>query len=186
MMKILNNARRQAMVLMRGLDRAAASSKARVKARPAGSGLRARLRSGEEGQSLVEFALVMSMVLLPLMAFFFTLSMALDHRLQLDEGVSNGGRVLALQRGQTDPCAATITAIEAAAPGLTPASFSFTFVISGPGGGSYTTTCPTTTTVYMTSGDNAEVEVTYPYTLNIYGAPVAAGTFHSNITEVTQ
>ena len=188
-MKILGILHRQAMLIMRGRNRAVIS-RAPGCILPGFSLTRSSLISREEGGSLVEFALVLPMVLC-LMTGIFAFSIVLDQKLQLDEAVSAGGRFLALERGDTDPCKSTASLISNSAPSLTPGSLNFTFVISGSGGGTYTgtvstVTCPISTTVYMTQKDNAQVTVTYPYELGIYWMKFTSGKFSTSVTEATQ
>ena len=76
---------------------------------------------GETGGAMVEMALVMP-VMLCLITGIFSVSMALYQKLQLAEAMSSAGRVLAADRGATDPCADTVAAVDAAAPGLATSS----------------------------------------------------------------
>src|SRR5580700_6007189 len=71
----------------------------------------------EHGGALVEMALVMP-VMLAMLTSIFSFSVVLYQKLQLGEAVSNAGRVMALERGDTDPCATTASSIYAAAPAL--------------------------------------------------------------------
>ena len=94
---------------------------------------------GESGGALVEMALVMP-VLLCLMTGIFSISTALYQKLQLAEALSSGGRVLAADRGATDPCADAVTAIDSAAPGLGTTSIGLTIKINGNSYGTGTST----------------------------------------------
>src|SRR5664279_4854272 len=70
---------------------------------------------GDHGGALVEMALVMP-IMLAMLTGIFSFSVVLYQKLQLGEAVSNAGRVMALERGDTDPCLTTANAIYAAAP----------------------------------------------------------------------
>ena len=85
---------------------------------------------GEQGSALVEMALVMP-VMLMMLTGIFSFSVVLYQKLQLGEAVSNAGRVMALERGDTDPCATTASAIYAAAPALAKANLTLTFTLGG-------------------------------------------------------
>ena len=73
--------------------------------------------SGEQGQSLVEFTLILPMLLL-LATGIMVFGMAMNNYLQLTNAVSVGARTVAINAGVTlDPCATAANAIIAAAPG---------------------------------------------------------------------
>ena len=78
---------------------------------------RARLRSrNERGQSLVEFALCLPLLML-LVTGMITFGIALHDYLEMTDAVSVGARLVAISRGQTtDPCATSATAVYNAAP----------------------------------------------------------------------
>ncbi len=86
-MKKLSNLRGQTAALLHGFCRAAVFCKACMKARSAGGRLRAFLHSDGEGQSLVEFAIVLPLMLLVL-TFMFSISMAMISYEQLSSAVS--------------------------------------------------------------------------------------------------
>jgi hypothetical protein len=75
-------------------------------------------------------------------------------------------QTLSISRGQTtDPCATAVTAFESAAPFLNSKSLSFSFAFNG---GTLTseTSCSSQSLV---AGQAAEVQVTYPCNLQVYG-----------------
>lgn len=120
-------------------------------------------RKGQAGSSLVEFAYVAPFLIMLFLALV-VFTVALSHYLTLTNATTVGAQRLAASRGQTtDPCATTVSAVEAAAPNLTASSFTFYFAYNG---GSLTkeTSCGTQTLV---EGQSAEVEVTYPCNLTI-------------------
>jgi hypothetical protein len=150
------------------------------------SRMRAWSRSGSEGNALVEMALALP-VMLVLMTSIFAFALVTNQKLILTEAVSTGGRVLAVDRGDIDPCKTTANAIYAAAPGLTPGSFTLSFSLNG--GTPTGATCPgmgNTPNPNLISGDNAEITAQYPCSLIVYGKNWGTCTLQSQITEVVQ
>ncbi len=89
-----------------------------------------RSGAGEEGQALVEFALVASMLLVVVtgILIFGIFEMQL---MSLTEGVNSAGRVLAVSAGLTlDPCAAAAQAVQNAAPLISPSNLSYQIVLN--------------------------------------------------------
>jgi len=142
----------------------------------AGAGTLARLAhllvSEEEGASLVEFAIVSSMLLLPLTTFIFSFGTFMTHQMQLINAVDIGARTLAVNGGITlNPCSVASSAIIAAAPGLDPSQMTFTYSLNGvPYSG---TTCASATLLTgaaanLAGGTTATVTASYPCTLLIF------------------
>jgi Flp pilus assembly protein TadG len=92
----------------------AASGGVTGKARSAGGRLLALLRRGEEGQALVETALVFSILLLPLVAGIFVLSIAMYQKMLLETATNQGVQTLALDQNVSplNPCTDATTAIQ--------------------------------------------------------------------------
>ena len=133
----------------------------------------ALLRRGEQGQSVVEFALIAPMLLL-LATGIMVFGLAMNNYLQLTNAVSVGARTVAINAGVTlDPCATAANAITAAAPGLNPANFTFSYTFSG---NSYNSnTCASSSfnsgaAKDLASGSTATVTATYPFNLSVFGA----------------
>jgi Flp pilus assembly protein TadG len=151
--------------------------------------LRAALRT--EGSSLVEMALTLPVVLI-IMTGIFALSIGLNQRLQLTEAINAGGRTLALDRGDPDPCTTTSNVIYAAAPGLAKANLTISYNLNGvksPGTQGTTTACDASGTAAnpnLVLGKNAAITVTYPCTLIWYKTNMGACTLTSQITEQVQ
>ncbi|MGC2613567.1 MAG: hypothetical protein WA354_06010 [Terracidiphilus sp.] len=165
----------------------------------------ARVRSWsgfrEEGQALVELALVSSVLLLAVTGImvFGIFEMQI---MALTEGVSSAGRVLAVSGGITlDPCAAAVSAVQNAAPLLSPGSLSYQIVMNPtPSQGSTTnhsytqTSCSSTSTTtgppsYLYSGGTVSVTATYSKcSLNFFGGKLLPGgcQISQTITEVVQ
>jgi len=146
-----------------------------------GAGLCLRLRKrSEEGGALVEMALVLPILMLVLTGIF-SFGIAMANYMQLTEAVDVGGRQLAISRGMSgDICAAAVTAVQNAAPSLNPSLMTFTIVLNGDNVGG--TTCNTAAAVadlkaapLATPPGSAQVTVTYPCNLAIYGKNLLPG-----------
>jgi Flp pilus assembly protein TadG len=148
----------------------------------------ARLRSGSEGNALVEIAVTMPVVFM-LLTGIFSLTIALSQKVQLAEAISNGGRVLAVERGDTDPCTVVTQAIKNTALGLDSSKMTLTYTLDGHAYGAGTTSCPGSgggPNSYMVEGQTATVSATYPCFLTVYGAPLMSCSLGSQISEVIQ
>ncbi len=126
----------------------------------------ALLQSESEGNSLVEMALALP-VFLAVVTGIFAFGIAFNNELTLSNAVGSGAQYLQQIRSTTtDPCADTLSAIEAAAPGLQGSNISLTFNFNG-----------TAASGNSCAGDEADlvqgapvtVTATYPCTLSIYG-----------------
>jgi Flp pilus assembly protein TadG len=135
------------------------------------------------GSAIVETAVALPVILL-LMTGIFSFSIALHQKLTLAEAVSNGGRVLAAERGDTDPCKTTTTAIYAAAPTLSKSNMTISYTLNGVAVGSGVTTCSGTTN--MVAGQSAEIVATYPISISVYGKSFGSFPLTTQITEVVQ
>jgi Flp pilus assembly protein TadG len=132
----------------------------------------------DEGQALVETALVLPIILLSVMGIL-TFGIFTMQIMSLNEGISSAGRVLAVSAGQTtDPCSLAATAIQNASPLLNPSNLSYTFTLtpSGSSAASYTgASCSSTSTTTgmagsLVSGGTAQVSATYSNcSLKFYG-----------------
>jgi Flp pilus assembly protein TadG len=116
---------------------------------------------------LVEIALVLP-ILLAIVTAICAFGVAFNNQLTLTSAVGAGAQYLQLIRtSTTDPCASTLTAMENAAPNLTPSSISLTITMDG-----------TTVTGDTCAGDQSDlvqgqpvtVSATYPCALPIYGS----------------
>ena len=137
----------------------------------------------KQGQSLIEFTLVMPILLLT-MTGMLSFGFALHNYLVLTNGVTAGAQLLAISRGQTtDPCATASGAVDNAALGLTAASLSFTYSINGT---SYSGTTCAAAASNMVQGAAAQVTATYPCTLAIYSMNISSCTLRSQTTEIIQ
>lgn len=123
-----------------------------------------------EGNAILETALMMPIVLLILTGIFY-FSIALFQKMQLAEAVSIAGRYLAVDRGDTDPCKSTATQLYSAAPGFTQSKMTLTFTLNGTVTNG--ATCPGSgglANANMVSGGTGQVQATYPCTLSFFPA----------------
>ena len=138
-------------------------------ARRAGRWLRSLLRGSEEGQSLIEFALI-SPLLLTMMLGMYSLTMALYSYEQLSYSAFNAAQQVGAGRGLlTDPCATVATEVPAGLPAWTAAKFTYTLTITdssgvahqyGPSGSSFTCTAGAAN---MAQNEPLKVGVSYTY-----------------------
>lgn len=144
----------------------------------------------EEGQSLVEFALVAPILIAVVMAIF-ELGIAFNNQLTLTQAVGAGAQRLQTIRTATnissDPCAAVLSVIEGAAPQLSPSSITLTVTANGTQLGG--TSC---------SGDQSDlaqgapvtVEATYPCNITLFAVKLdhlSAMNLNCNLTaQVTE
>jgi Flp pilus assembly protein TadG len=161
----------------------------------------ARIRSwsDEEGQALVEFSLVAS-ILLVVVTGILIFGIFEMQVMSLTEGVNSAGRVLAVSAGlTTDPCNLAAQAVQNAAPSLKPASLSYTVVLNpSPGvtaNQTYTgSSCSSTSTTtgaagYLATGGNVTVTASYSQCgLRFFGKNLMPNgcSISSTITEVVQ
>ena len=161
------------MVDMHMGSRTAASPGVRVEARSGAKQALARARD-EQGQALVEFALILSL-LLALLLGIIVLGVAFNNYLTLTNAVNMGAQALSISRGETtDPCMTTSQAVYAAAPNFTQANLQFTIVLWTSSTTSTTVgpvanpTCSGDQTL-LTAGQQAAVTVTYPCKIKFFG-----------------
>jgi Flp pilus assembly protein TadG len=144
----------------------------------------------EQGQAMVETALVLPVLLL-VVTGILTFGLAFNSYVILTDATNIGGRALAISRGATtDPCATASSAVIAAAPLLTPANLSFSFVLNGTTYNGTSCSSGSTTTgaaANLVQGSNAIVTVTYPCSLAVYAASYASNCLlQAQITELVQ
>lgn len=142
----------------------------------------------EEGQTIVEFAFGIPVLLLVVTAIF-SFGYALNNYLQLNDAVGAGALALAESRGSTDPCNQASSAAFVGAPFLLQSSLTFTYQFydsTGKStGGAAGTSCPSAAG-YLVAGGTAQITMTYPATIAIYGANIFQGTMTAQTTETIQ
>jgi Flp pilus assembly protein TadG len=114
--------------------------------------IRFRFSRHDDGQVLVETALVLPIFLLivtgTLIFGIFTMQM-----MGLTEGVSNAGRVLSVSAGNTlDPCSLAATSVQSASPGLGSSGLSYSITLTPQGGTAATYSGATCSSTDTTSG----------------------------------
>ncbi|MGA2833966.1 MAG: TadE/TadG family type IV pilus assembly protein [Terracidiphilus sp.] len=176
-MKKLNDLRTRTKALVCGFCRSGAFCRASVKSRGIGSRSRVRLRFGDEGQSLVEFALMVPIFLMVLTGII-EISFAMWNFQSLNQGTDAAARLLA-DGGETnntngtsilgDPCQSAFQQITNLSTGLNPNKITVTYTLNGttigPFAGTSANTCAGDETL-LGSG-NITVAATYP--CNIFG-----------------
>ncbi len=162
----------------------------------------------EQGQSLVEFALIFT-VLMPVVLGIIVFGLAFNNYLEITHAANNGAQVLAFSRGGTqDVCLAATQAITAAATNLNPSNITTTINIfppatvstSNPNGspclgtpslspsGTGVFSCPAkgnngSGQSYLQGTGCVQVKVTYPCNLVVYGMNL--GGSNCNLTTQT-
>jgi Flp pilus assembly protein TadG len=132
---------------------------------------------------LVEFSLIMPVLFLA-MTGILSFGMTMHDYLTLTNGVNYGAQVLSMSRGQTtDPCATAVAAVEGAGPSLVSANLTFTYSINGT---SYSGTSCTAAAANMLQGVTAQVTVSYPCVLAVYGMHAPACGLKSTTSELIQ
>jgi Flp pilus assembly protein TadG len=184
MMNMLNDLHARAVALICAFDSAVPASKASCKSRSAGMRVHLRLRTDDEGSSLVEFAIVLPMLVLFLTGIF-SIGTAFEHQQSLVQAVGIAAAQLSQSRTTSvDPCAETWKAIKQAAPNLNPASLSVTITMNGSSAATNATSC-TGSLAALTSAQPGSVTVlaTYPCSVQLAGVTVAPITCTATTTE---
>ena len=125
-----------------------------------------RRRLDEHGQAMVEFALALPL-LLTLLVGSVEFGVAFNNDLQLTYATDAAAQLLSISRGQTtDPCQTTSQAVYSAAPYLNQSNLNFTIVL---GGHSFTAPSCSGGQQYLVESQSAQVKVTYPCNLKLFG-----------------
>jgi Flp pilus assembly protein TadG len=118
----------------------------------------------EEGQTLVEFALVAPVLLLILFGIV-QFGIAFKNSIVVTDSVRAGARKAAVSRSASDPTGAARQAVVSAAGDLDAAKLKVDVRST------------------WVAGDKVTVTATYPYKINILGIVVASGDLHSTTVE---
>jgi Flp pilus assembly protein TadG len=124
-----------------------------------------RIRKNEDGQALVEFALLAPILFLILFGII-QFGIAFKDSMALTDAVRTGARKATVSRSVADPVSATTAAVDGAATDLDTSKLNVTV------------TAPP-----WQPGATVTVTATYPYSINILGIVVASGDLHSSTTE---
>jgi len=124
-----------------------------------------RVIRDQRGQSIAEFALVLPLLMLILLAILQFGVLFRDY-LAVTDAVRAGARKAAVSRGAPSPNTACENAVKSAASDLN--------VVD-----QLVVTCTST----WAAGEDVEVEATYPFEIDILGMVVKSGRFSSSTTE---
>jgi Flp pilus assembly protein TadG len=117
----------------------------------------------ERGQTMVEFALVLP-VLVTVLLGIFQFGVTFKNYLQLTDAVRSGARTAAVSRLAADPVGTTVSQVKTAAGDIAP-------------------DMTVTVTSDWVHGDDVVVKATYPYSISLFGVVVTSGTLSSTTTE---
>ena len=120
-------------------------------------------KKSERGQTMVEFAIVLPVMLMVLFAMI-QFGITFKNYLSLTDAVRAGARVAAVSRQAPDPVGAATTKVYAAAADLDTSKLNVSVVST------------------WEPGEKVAVTATYPYSINVLGVVVKSG----NLTSVTQ
>lgn len=159
---------------------------------------RPRIRTGsEKGQATIELAIALP-ILLVLVTGIATFGIAFANYLSLQNAVSIGALQLAVSRANTtNPCSLAASTVQAALPnGMVAGNLTFTLVLNGVSYGPYTgvsgASCSSSSNTTgaagnLVQGQNAQLIVSYPCNLSVYGKNYAPScTLSSQVTELVQ
>jgi Flp pilus assembly protein TadG len=170
------------------------------------TGLRARGQAGESGQSLVEFAIVIPVLVLVVFGIV-QFGVLYNSYIQLTNAANTGARLFSIERGQANPCQDVLTAVDNAAASLNNSTLivTMTSYTATSGAGSLSTTtwtgnstsnpvaassCPWTpsysTPGTMVSSDPATISVSYPYSLSFLGLKINSGSLSVGAIEAIE
>jgi Flp pilus assembly protein TadG len=184
----------QTKALKRTLKRAAESIGVRVAYQPIGRRIRALLRTGEQGSSLVEFALLLP-PLLAILTGILSIGVAFNNDVMLTNAVNQGALSVQASAGYlTDPCNTAAQAIIASAPNLANAgsngvqvSMSINNGASNYGPSPASGFSCNSGAVALTQGTSVTVSATYPCKLGVYGMNFSGGCqLSAQTTELVQ
>jgi Flp pilus assembly protein TadG len=119
----------------------------------------------EDGQTMVEFALVIPVLCLVLFAVI-QFGILYNNYVTLTDATRIGARKAAVSRHEANPVAATVAKVENAASDLDLAKLDVTVSASG-----------------WEHGEDVTVAATYPYKIDLLGFVVASGDLRSETTE---
>jgi len=132
-------------------------------------------RRNENGQAMVEFALVAPILFLILFAIV-QFGIVFMNSIALTDAVRIGARKASVSRASANPALATQAAVLGAANDLDKSTLSGRISITGPDGNPIDW-------AHVPQGSSVTVTATYPYSINILGIVVASGDLHSATTE---
>jgi Flp pilus assembly protein TadG len=184
-MFVMNGFGRRARKLSQGNSLIADSKGLRARIQPVEARIGTFLRSGEDGQALLEMWIVLPMLLI-LLTGVFTFGIAFINKMTLANAVGQAAVALqssrANQTSDLDPCDIAFKTLSATANTLKPSQITMTITFNslGANSGSPTSVTGSTcsgswSTFQGTQTETNIVAATYPCNLAIYGRSFAAG-----------
>lgn len=131
-----------------------------------------RIRKAQEGQAMVEFALVIPLLLL-LIFGIIQFGILFNNYLTLTDAVRAGARQASVSRTLPTPVATTTARVQGSAAGLDKNKLEILVTAFNPADGSAT----------WAQGGDVTVEAKYPYHINLFGFVVMSGKIQSKTTE---
>lgn len=119
---------------------------------------------GEDGQTAVEFAIVVPILLLVVFAIV-QFGMVFNNNITLTDAVRSGARVATVSRLAADPTGTVVTRVRAAAVNLHAADLNVSVAST------------------WTHGGDVTVTATYPYSISLLGLVVKSGRLESTTIE---
>lgn len=155
----------------------------------------------EDGQSLVEFGIVVPLLLLVLTGIF-SFGIIFNQYQILTNATNSAARAFALSAGgaanststapSADPCAYVATIVQSDVPGMNTANLNYTIVYTVNSTSTATTytgtgsTAPTCANLVMNQSDTVQVTVTYPVSALLYSWTSKSYTLTATSTEFVQ
>jgi Flp pilus assembly protein TadG len=124
---------------------------------------RTNIRS-ERGQTMTEFAIVLPLLVVLVFAIV-QFGITFNNYVTITDAARAGARVGAVSRQSSDPTGACTTAVKNAAANLDPSKLSVS--------------CSSSWSI----GSDVQVDVTYPYSISLFGMPVMSGTLRTTMKE---
>jgi Flp pilus assembly protein TadG len=124
----------------------------------------AKGHNDEQGQAMVEFALVLPILVLLLFSVI-QLGMVYKNYLALTDAVRAGARKAAVARLSSDPQGTAVSAVDAAAADLDASKLGVQVDST------------------WQQGQDVTVSASYPYDISVLGIVVKSGTLHTTVTE---
>jgi Flp pilus assembly protein TadG len=131
-----------------------------------------RIGRAQDGQAMVEFALVLPLLLL-LVTGIIQFGILFHNYVTLTDAVRAGARQAAVSRTLPDPVGAATSRVKSSAAGLEGSDIVVTVTPYNPGDGTAT----------WVQGGDVTVKATYPYRIAVFGLSVKSGRFESETTE---
>jgi Flp pilus assembly protein TadG len=172
-----------------GLLRSLMSRRAGVDEANPQAGAQTRFRRGcgrfvrsESGGPLIEFAFVLPLMMMCLTGIF-TFGVAIYNELVLQQATGAGAQFLQTDRGTSDPCAATFSAITSAAPTLKSSNITLSISINGASAVTGSSCTGQSSTLNSAEGEPVTVTTKYPCTLVVYGMNLGGCQLSATVTE---